>query len=292
MFDNAAVRNRQQNSDINLGSRRTKRGDVRESSPSDRCNKFKVLKVLLNALQTRHGHQAHCSLGSRICCNCRGIGQHTCRKMFDGGPRTGQRRVPRSMAPEIAALPKSGRMPRTMVYVSQLHARSRPYHRAWAQYTELPIIALPEEQPIDTNETGDPDCPVCFGTHDGRVVRGAQLRKLHSASRHLRLGGRDLTEGYCSGFHRETLLLGVDYDTVLTTAVIHKEKTNELPDNVFTVGVKRLRYAEVLCQLSFWSAESMSPRSRATWNATFTSGRMSTSMSCCQAARMWSRMFA
>ena len=212
--------------------------------------------------------------------------------MFDGGPRTGQRRVPRSMAPEIAALPKSGRMPRTMVYVSQLHARSRPYHRAWAQYTELPIIALPEEQPIDTNETGDPDCPVCFGTHDGRVVRGAQLRKLHSASRHLRLGGRDLTEGYCSGFHRETLLLGVDYDTVLTTAVIHKEKTNELPDNVFTVGVKRLRYAEVLCQLSFWSAESMSPRSRATWNATFTFGCMSTSMSCCQAARIWSRRFA
>ena len=92
--------------------------------------------------------------------------------MSVGRPRTGQRRVPRSMLPaahaahvkalfimqvlptkailmktmpnadvlfaeteggeeEIAALLKSGRMPRTMVYASQLHARSRPYHRAW-----------------------------------------------------------------------------------------------------------------------------------------------------------------
>ena len=124
---------------------------------------------------------------------------------------------------------------------------------------------------------GDPDCPVrfgthdgCvahsahleklhfvrFGTHDGRVAHSAHLRKLHSASRHLRLGGRDLTEyimerireGDCSGFHRETLLFGVDYDTALMTAVIHKEKTNELIDNIFTDGVKRFRFGS--CQPS------------------------------------------
>ena len=41
-------------------------------------------------------------------------------------------------------------VPRTMVYVSQLHARSRPYHRAWAEATEYP-----EEKPVDTNKTGD-----------------------------------------------------------------------------------------------------------------------------------------
>ena len=45
----------------------------------------------------------------------------------------------------------------------------------------------------------------------------------------------------CSGFHRETLLLGMDYDTVPTTAVIH-----ELTDNIFTVGVKRLRFGPCL----------------------------------------------
>ena len=181
------------------------------------------------------------SLGSRICCDCRGKGQHTCRKMFAGGPRTGQRRMPRSMAPEIASLPKSGRMPRTTVYVSQLHARNRPDHRAWAEATENLIIALPEEKPVDTNETGDmhvghvhgdPDCPVRFGTHDGRVAHSAHLRKLHSASRHLRLGGRDLTEyimKWLSLHPQRGRLLWISQrnsascDTVLTTAVIDKE---------------------------------------------------------------------
>ena len=41
---------------------------------------------------------------------------------------------------------------------------------------------------------GDPHGPVRFGTHCGRVAHGARVRRLHSASRHLRLGGRDLTE--------------------------------------------------------------------------------------------------
>ena len=39
-------------------------------------------------------------------------------------------------------------------------------------------------------------------------------------------------------FTEKRLLLGTEYDTVLTTAVVHKEKTNELTDNIFTVGVK------------------------------------------------------
>ena len=187
--------------------------------------------------------------------------------MFACGPITGHRRVPRSMAPEIAALAKSGRMPRTMVYVSQIHGKSRPHHRAWAEATEYRIIALPKEKPVDTNETGDmhvghvhgdPDCPVRFGTHDGRVAHRADSRKLLSASRHLRLGGRDITEYimmWLSLHPQRGRLLWISKrnsascDTVLTTAVINKEKTNELLD-IFTVGVKRLCYAEVLCQLS------------------------------------------
>ena len=94
-----------------------------------------------------------------------------------------------------------------------------------------------------------------------RVAHSAHLRKLHSTSCHLRFDGRDLTEyimksfffhcireGGCSGLHRGTLLLGMDYDTVLTTVVIYKEKTNELIDNIFTVGVKRFRFGP--CQPS------------------------------------------
>ena len=46
-------------------------------------------------------------------------------------------------------------LPRTKVYVSQLHARSRHYHRAWAEATEYRIIALPEEKSVDTNKTCD-----------------------------------------------------------------------------------------------------------------------------------------
>ena len=30
----------------------------------------------------------------------------------------------------------------------------------------------------------------------------------------------------------------MEYDTVLTTVVVHKEKTNDLIENTFTVGVK------------------------------------------------------
>ena len=77
-------------------------------------------------------------------------------------------------------------LPRTMVYVCQLHARSRPYHRARGEARR--------HQQDRRQAHGDPDCPVRFGTHDGRVAHSAHLRKLHSASRHLRLGGRDLTE--------------------------------------------------------------------------------------------------
>ena len=116
-----------------------------------------------------------------------------------------------------------------MVYVCQphvLHVRSRPCHRARGEARR--------HQQDQRQAHGDPDCP------DGRVAHNAHLRKLHSISCHLRLDGRDLTEyiireGDCSGLHRKTLLLGMDYDTVLTTVVIHKEKTNELIDNIFTV---------------------------------------------------------
>ena len=72
---------------------------------------------------------------------------------------------------------------------------------------------------------GDPDCPVRFGTHDGRVAHSAHLRKWHSASHHPSRGWpwsygvsheaphwpRVLfhclrREGDCSGFHWETVL--------------------------------------------------------------------------------------
>ena len=149
-------------------------------------------------------------------------------------------------------------LPCTLVYVSQLHARSRPHHRARAEATEYTIIALPEEKPVDTNKTGDMHISTQIVLYvSGRVVHSA-ISDSYTASRHLRLGGRDLTEnimkwfslhprGDSSGFHRETLLLGVDYDTVLTTPVIHKKKTNELTDNI-TDGVKRLRFGP--CQPS------------------------------------------
>ena len=73
--------------------------------------------------------------------------------------------------------------PRTMVYVCQphvLHVRSRPCHRARGE--------AHRHQQDRRQAHGDPDCP------DGRVSHSAHLRKLHSASRHLRLDGRDLTE--------------------------------------------------------------------------------------------------
>ena len=55
-------------------------------------------------------------------------------------------------------------------------------------------------------------------------------------------------------------------------------KTYELPDGVMiTVGVKRFRCAEV---------ESTSHLSEATWNVTFTSARICTSLTCCQAANL------
>ena len=79
--------------------------------------------------------------------------------------------------------------PRTMVYVCQLyvlHVRSRPCHRARGEARR--------HQQDWRQAQSDPDCPVFFGTHDGRVAHSAHLRKLHSASRHFRLGGRDLTE--------------------------------------------------------------------------------------------------
>ena len=70
-----------------------------------------------------------------------------------------------------------------------------------------------------------------FGTHDGCVAHSARLR-----------GTRSLLP------RRGTLLLDVTgklrflggvHDTELTTTVINKVKTNELLDNIITVGVKR-----------------------------------------------------
>ena len=67
-------------------------------------------------------------------------------------------------------------LPRTLMYVSQLHARSRPYHRAWAEPTEYLIIALPEEKPRRHQDRqhahGDPDCPCTF--RDARRTCRAQ----------------------------------------------------------------------------------------------------------------------
>ena len=51
--------------------------------------------------------------------------------------------------------------------------------------------------------------------------------------------------GDCSS-HRGTPLLAWVYGIELTTAWIDREKTNELPDNIITVGVERFGCAEVL----------------------------------------------
>ena len=85
--------------------------------------------------------------------------------------------------------------------------------------------------------------------------------------------------GY-NGMHRETFLhcyIALDYHALPTsTAEIPDTVTTyEFPDgNIFTIGAKRFRYAEVLFQPSFLPAESTSPLSRATWNATFASARI------------------
>ena len=70
-------------------------------------------------------------------------------------------------------------LPRIMVYASQLHARSRPYHRA-----EYPIIALPEEKPVDTNKTGDMHMATQIVLFVSGRTTDVSRRKLHSASRH------------------------------------------------------------------------------------------------------------
>ena len=56
--------------------------------------------------------------------------------------------------------------------------------------------------------------------------------------------------------------------------------TNELPNNIITVGVKRFRHADVLFQPSF-QPSGFHVSSFQTWNATF--------MLCDQAARIGSR---
>ena len=170
---------------------------------------------------------------------------------------------------------RRGSPPCTMVNVCQphvLHVRSQPCHRARGEARR--------RQQDRRQAHGDPDCPVRFGTHDGRVAHSAHQRRLHPVrfgthdgrvahSTHPRKlfsnhaifawvaeilqstswsGFHCIREGDCSGFHIETLLLGMDYDKVLTTAVVHKEKANELMDNIFIVGIKRLRFGP--CQPS------------------------------------------
>ena len=90
---------------------------------------------------------------------------------------------------------------------------------------------------------GDPDGPVRFGTHFGRVAHVARVRRLHSASCHLRLGGRDFTEyimkrntdrqySFTSPQRGRSLWMSqrnfasfsAGHDTELTSAVMDKER--------------------------------------------------------------------
>ena len=105
-----------------------------------------------------------------------------------------------------------------------------------------------DTEPVTDSDGMSLTVPVCEGhTLHPTILRVAGRDLAVYLTKHLTYRAYSFTAsaGEWSGFHRETLLLGVDYDTVLTTAVIDKEKTNELPDNIFTVGVKRLRYGEV-----------------------------------------------
>ena len=127
------------------------------------------------------------SLGSRICRYGRGKGQHMCRKMFDGGSRTVQRRVPRSMALETLLSeewdnatysglcePASRKEQTLPSCVGGVHRA--PHHR-------ISRGAARRHQRDRRHFHGNPDCPVRFGTHDGRVVHSARLRSytLHRA---------------------------------------------------------------------------------------------------------------
>ena len=89
--------------------------------------------------------------------------------------------MPRSMAPEIATTHNGVCVP-----ASRASREKRPCHRARGEACR--------HQQDRRQAQGDPDCPVRYGTHDGRVAHSAHLRKLHSASLHLRLDGCDLTE--------------------------------------------------------------------------------------------------
>jgi len=135
-----------------------------------------------------------------------------------------------------------------MVNVRQphvLHVRSRPCHRARGEARR--------HQQDRRQAHGDPDCP------DGRVAHSAHLRKLHSTSFHLRLDGRDLLDYILKRFSlypRGRLLWTSQRNFASWHGLRHsahdccnsQEKTNELMDNIFTVGVKRLRFGP--CQPS------------------------------------------
>ena len=115
---------------------------------------------------------------------------------------------------------------------------------------------------------------------------------LHSISR-----STSLTEGTLSLLPQKGRFLWISQRNSASLAWITtqssrlRQLTRRRP-NIITGGVKRFRQTDVLFQPSVRPEDSTSPRSRATWNATFTSARMCTSLSCGQAARIRSRRFA
>ena len=83
----------------------------------------------------------------------------------------------------------------------------------------------------------------------------------------------------------------VDVKPFRCAEVLFQSETYELHHENINAGAKCFRNAEVLFQPSFQPAESTSPFSRATWNATCTSARICTPVWCCQAARTCSKRF-
>ena len=66
---------------------------------------------------------------------------------------------------------------------------------------------------------GDPDCPVRFGTHDGRVAYSAHLRKLHS----VRFGTHDGRVAHCAHLQKlHSVRFGTHYGRVAHCAHLQK----------------------------------------------------------------------
>ena len=84
---------------------------------------------------------------------------------------------------EEIAIGDTRSLQRTMVYVSQFHTTSRPYHCAHLRKLYSVRVGTHDGRVVHSAHLREKHS-FRFGTHDGRLARSARLRKLHFASRY------------------------------------------------------------------------------------------------------------